>query len=187
MSEAKVSADIANFGGYPIGVDRVDARFSRVPINNPEPLLDLIAAAIVFHIWALYKERPDASRNVLIFLSGGGLHRLGSTVRASIKTRVDRLVEAIITTDTPDIEFDSTAELHDTKALTLSGLSILNGGGSPVRRPDAGEPISRKIPKWFGQRIIPQLFPDSQARAAASWSALFSTQFLSVYRKSGDK
>ena len=131
------SATIINYGGYPLGVDRISPRFVRTPITGPIPLIDSVALAIDYHLWD-YLKRPKAKKKGLVYLCGGGFERLG---RSNVESRIKAKLKHRVNVDVHFVNFD-------TKYLTLVGMGRLSRLGDKTIR--GGEHISDKRPEFHG-------------------------------------
>lgn len=164
------NATIVNYGGYPLGVDRIDKRFSRDAIQNPYSLLDLIGYAIHYHYWD-YMRRPGAKQNGAIVLSGGGFKRMNPD------TVIERLTPLVQVAPGTRLYFEEV----DTKYLTLAGLGRLaqltTVKDTPNDEGGGGEDISRRNPTFHGgQQVLPKLLKDD-----ASWYALMDRLRAEAY------
>lgn len=158
-------ANIVNYGGYPLGVDRIGSRFSTEQIiNGADTLRDLIALAIRYHIWD-YRQRSSENEKKIgvILLTGGGFKRMSPT-GLKIPGETDLQVEVIP---------------YDTKYLTLLGLQAMNAA-HPIGTQHPGEDITRRMPQIHGLTLVDEFangadwagIPVGEARASASWFAL---------------
>jgi len=166
FEENSGNATIVNYGGYPLGVDRVAQRFSQTPVPGPDKLIDFIALCIRYHLWDYYQQ-AGAKKHGLIVLAGGGFERFG---RQLAEQRIKREVQKEVQPPgSVGIHFAD----HDTKFLTLVGLGRMaelapdEGGG--------GDDISYRNPLYHGKHLNPKPSGDQ------TWYALIENLRNSAY------
>jgi len=176
IGEHEGTAEIVNYGGYPLGVDRVGTRFSRSAITNAEWLTRLIVVAIAYHIWD-YLQRDAHKTSGVICLTGGGFLRLGGlrqTVANELHALVQRVGESNVTVELLEPQYD-------TKYLTIAGLARLAKLGNAVRTAQLGDDISDRNPHYHGQQILAVRSIDPAL--SDSWYSLVDDQRRAVYQR----
>jgi hypothetical protein len=141
LDEAGRQADIVSYGGYPLGVDRIDSRFSTTRITRGVTrLADVIGLAIRYHVWD-YRRRSkaNANRNGVVILTGGGFQRAVIQPR-DLGLNDDRLAVEKVE--------------YDTKYLTLKGLQTMMVNRALDGRGHIGQDITRESPRTFGYDLL---------------------------------
>lgn len=175
FAEDAGEAAVVNYGGYPLGVDRVSARFSTDEVQGPHPLIDMIGLAIAYHLWD-YAQRPGSKTEGMIVLTGGGFSRLDRQV-------VERRIKGKLKSFSQQLGALSDTRLHfvslDTKYLTLVGLGRLAGLSGASRQVwdegAGGEDIAQRDPAYHGQLFAPDPCTDS------TWYALLDSMRAASY------
>lgn len=143
FSETSGTAKIVNYGGYPLGVDRVATRFSQDPVQNPQPLIDYVTLAIDYHLWD-YMQRPGAKQEGFLVLTGGGFQRLDrNALDRSLRTKLK-------TKPKLSIQYNQ----FDTKYLTLLGLGRMAQLG--YQEGAGADDISYRDPRYHAQHLVQQ-------------------------------
>lgn len=153
LQREESTARIANYGGYPLGVDRIDLRFSEQKVAAPLPLIELIATAIGYHL-ADYFAQPEAKKSGVIALVGGGFARLGKNVEQQTAAALENVLSRGKTkVDLGDVKVIHIYQ-HDTKYLTLKGLARL--AKLRFRDDSTLEDISARDPIHFFGTLLPE-------------------------------
>lgn len=179
LDEEDGQAEIVNYGGYTLGVDRLGQRFSRDSIANPDPLCKLLVGAIAYHIWD-YCQRHPVNTSGVVFLTGGGFKRLGKSYH-QIDKQLAALIKQIQQTAGVTVEIIRHDEF-DTKLLTIAGLSRMAklGLSSDTEHPEKDisqrHPNHHGQPVWSAQKI--QLAPGME-----SWAGFLEAELRSAYQK----
>jgi hypothetical protein len=188
FEESGAAAAIVNYGGYPIGVDRIDPsqRFSTASIDNPEQLLELVEVVINYHIWDYVKRvvaREGANGRShlagLVVLTGGGFKRLKhERLKDNLKYSIGKFTEGVISKPVLDIQVKVPAE--DTKYLTLAGLGRMEEANISDDE-DEQRDISRRSPNHHGTEVLK--WAKLQPRVAERWSALLDQERRDRYER----
>jgi len=167
FAEDSGNATIVNYGGYPLGVDRVAQRFSTTPVPGPDKLIEFISLAIRYHLWD-YFQRSTAATEGIIVLAGGGFERFD---RVAAEQRIKKEVQKELQGT------KRTVAIHvadcDTKFMTLAGLGRMAQLG--VDEGGGGDDISRRNPLYHGKHLIAKPSGDD------TWYALLENLRNSYY------
>jgi hypothetical protein len=174
LGENDGMAEIVNYGGYPLGVDRIGGRFSRQPIDNAGGLTTPILAAIAYHIQE-YSQKSDHKTSGVVFLTGGGFRRLGN-VPAEIRRRLPSLTQKL---GLGNVEVSFVDK--DTKYLTIAGLLRLARLEGQKKMANFGDDLSGQHHLTHGKEILKELdipsLPD-----APTWYSLADRLRHETYR-----
>jgi len=173
----KGSARIVNYGGYPIGVDRVDTarRFTEAPLPKADELFELVQLAVGYHLWDYFNRRGVEGKHAgLILLTGGGFRRLPNLPRPPQQNPATRAfitdLEAFLKSQWSNLDINLQLRLPtaDTKYLTLAGLAHV--AESDLDDEDAAANISSEKPNKHGEVVLKWM--KKKAGAAENWAAL---------------
>ena len=188
FKERGATATIVNYGGYPVGVDRIDPtqRFSTKPISNPESLIELISLVINYHIWDYVaraakqgstKTRGEISG--LVVLTGGGFKRIKhERIKESLADSIEKFAKEVI--KKPSLKIQLRIPEEDTKYLTLAGLGRMEEVDI-ADDDDETRDISRRGPNHYGTEVLK--WAKVQPKVAERWSALLDQERRDRYER----
>jgi hypothetical protein len=181
FKENSATAKIVNYGGYPVGVDRIDPtqRFSTKAISNPEPLIELIGLVINYHIWdyIIRTVRQGNAKAIgevtgIVVLTGGGFKRIKhERIKESLMDSIERFTREVI--KKPVLKIQLRIPSEDTKYLTLAGLGRMEEANL-LDEEDETRDISRRGPNHHGTEVLK--WAKIQPRVAERWSALLDQE-----------
>jgi hypothetical protein len=188
FEETGATATIVNYGGYPVGVDRIDPtqRFSTKPISNPESLIELITLVINYHIWdyitrtvAQGGARPRGEITGLVVLTGGGFKRIKhERIKEYLMSSIERFTKEVI--KKPALKIQLRIPDEDTKYLTLAGLGRMEEA-EIGDEDDESRDISRRGPNHYGTEVLK--WAKVQPKVAERWSALLDQERRDRYER----
>jgi hypothetical protein len=170
------NANVVNYGGYPLGVDRVAERFDEGKIDGADTLAKLLRLPIEYHLWDyLSKAASDEPRRGCLILTGGGFRRLEKSIQ---RRRLEQLLTSRLTTQNLTIVWPT----DDTKELTLRGLRLLSAADSENYRGDTGRDLSRENPQFYGTQVLAAASID--VGGAITWEGLVDDLRRTVFLQS---
>jgi len=182
FEETGARATIVNYGGYPVGVDRIDPsqRFSKKRMSNPDHLIELVGLVVIYHIWDYMKKiagqrgaRTRGEIDGLVILTGGGFKRIDQQkVKDYLKVTIDKFAREVI--KKPQVKIQLRVPQEDTKYLTLAGLGRMEEVGLTDDDEEEDRNISRRSPSFYGEEVLQWL--KVQPKTAENWSALLDQE-----------
>lgn len=174
LGERQGSAEIVNYGSYPIGVDRISSRFATSPITNPEALVKLIVTTIAYHIWD-YGQKTQQKIPGAVFLTGGGFKRIDNAHRRIS----DQLITLVTRMSRIDVTVDPHAAGYDTKHLTLAGLARMAKVGEG--KIALGDDISSSSLRYGEEILMEQSIRPTPE--VFTWWSLLQSELRTAYYK----
>jgi hypothetical protein len=175
----KATARVGNYGGYPLGVDRIDPlrRFSDTTLAKSLDLWKLVRLVIAFHVWDYFDRiatDADIKYRGVILLTGGGFRRLANIPSPGEPNQTTRDLVSdlkdLIKADRPSLDLDLKVRIpnEDTKYLTLAGLGHIVDVSADDE--ETASDISKERPRTRGQSVLK--WDSRNAGAAENWAAL---------------